>query len=192
MRWYKHGDPMTVLPRPGRKSNVHRCSVDGCEAGKPYVQGLCRKHYGFLQRHGDANWATPPRPICSVEGCDRNSHSRGLCVMHYSRLREHGDVGEAAPRKAMAGTGHIDELGYHSVKVEGKRKKSHRLVMEEMIGRPLLTDETVHHINGVRNDNRPENLELWVGMHGRGQRVEDLVRFVVANYRNEVLEALKE
>jgi hypothetical protein len=36
----------------------------------------------------------------------------------------------------------------------------HDLVAEEMIGRHLLPDETVHHRNGLRDDNRPENLEV--------------------------------
>lgn len=52
----------------------------------------------------------------------------------------------------------------------------HRFVVEQRIGRRLERHETVHHINGVRDDNRDENLELWhtkSGAHPYGIRAND-------------------
>lgn len=52
----------------------------------------------------------------------------------------------------------------------------HRLVMSRVLGRRLLRSETVHHKNGNRKDNRPCNLELFVGQHVRGQRAFDVMQ----------------
>ena len=94
-------------------------------------------------------------------------------------------MGPVTPRRAN-GTGHINRDGYVVVGVNGKQVMAHRVVMEKMIGRPLLPSETVHHRNGVRTDNRPQNLELWSSSQPPGQRIEDKVRWaaqILATYR---------
>ena len=51
----------------------------------------------------------------------------------------------------------------------------HILVAEALLGRHLEADESVHHRNGVRDDNRPENLELWTRPQPVGIRVSDAI-----------------
>jgi len=58
---------------------------------------------------------------------------------------------------------------------KGQYVFEHILVMEQVLGRHLLAQETVHHRNGVREDNRPENLELWTRPQPAGIRVSDAI-----------------
>ena len=71
-------------------------------------------------------------------------------------------------------------LPAHPCANSGGNVLEHRLVMEKHLGRLLAADETVHHINGKRNDNRVDNLELWVSFHPPGQRVPDIVEWALA------------
>ena len=66
--------------------------------------------------------------------------------------------------------------GYIMLSLPGRSNVAeHRIIMEQILGRELLPGENVHHINGIKTDNRPENRELWVTSQPTGQRPEDLV-----------------
>lgn len=65
--------------------------------------------------------------------------------------------------------------GYVTVFDGDKYVAEHRFVMEKTLGRKLIKGESVHHINGIRDDNRPQNLELWVSSPRYGQRAIDLL-----------------
>lgn len=68
-------------------------------------------------------------------------------------------------------------VGTQGVKLAGRGRShwmwTHRYVIQLKLGRPLRKTERVHHINGKRNDNSPDNLELWKRSHPAGVRAAD-------------------
>jgi HNH endonuclease len=88
------------------------------------------------------------------------------------------------PRKRGSTLRYITPKGY--VRVidwsTGRRRyiMEHRLVMEGVIGRSLTRGERVHHINGDRTDNRPENLRLYPS-HAEHIRIEHPEQAAIAS-----------
>jgi len=72
-------------------------------------------------------------------------------------------------------TRYVNKDGYVGIRVGDHFEMEHRVVMERILNRKLKGGESVHHKNGIRDDNRPENLELWVKPHPSGRRATDLL-----------------
>lgn len=121
------------------------------------------------------------RAHCFYVACKRHSRIRGLCEAHYRQKRAGKELKPLRQNRRKNGTGGITTAGYLQVPAikNGRRvyELKHRIVMEEILGRPLFRGENVHHRNGNRLDNRPENLELWVTPQPCGQRPEDLIKW---------------
>jgi hypothetical protein len=172
-----------------QRNGAQQCRRKACTLLAVF-DGLCRPHYDRRRRMDDEQELRDARR-CSVEGCKRPYGAAGYCDMHYQRFKKHGDPGEAKERRGARGTGYIAN-GYRYFKQkDGRHVAEHRLVMEEIYRRCLWPWENVHHKNGHRLDNRPANLEVWIKGQPAGQRLEDLVAFVVEHYPEDVRRALE-
>lgn len=191
-RWQRTGSPeRTARPRV--------CSVAGCERDAK-TRGWCHAHYQRWRNQGDVRADVPLRAAgaCEVPSCDRKRYARDLCATHYKRLLADGDPRPDEPIRVITGEGYVHH-GYFVVPVRPEERWlvdgdpsafEHRLVVARQLGRPLTASENVHHRNGDRLDNRPENLEIWSTSQPSGQRVADKVAHaidVLREHRPELL-----
>lgn len=185
---------ISIIKTDGKFREKH-CSVVGCDR-PARCRNLCSAHYFRLHKIGSIRADKPLRrrrlrlpKRCKVEGCPRDAVAQTLCNRHYQRYLKHGDPTIGKDKRAP-GSGHLSRDGYVLLQVVGHpnataegRIAEHRLVMSQRLDRPLYDDERVHHRNGIKQDNRPENLELWSKGHPAGQSVEDLL-----TWAKEILE----
>lgn len=143
----------------------------GCEKKPKRKNGMCEWHY---------RKTINSKKECSENNCYGGVVARGWCGKHWQRWKIHGDP-QTVKRNREYGHVRVTTQGYivehmpghFSADADG-RVLQHRRIMAEKLGRKLFSYENVHHLNGVRSDNRIENLELWVKRQPAGQRIQDL------------------
>lgn len=128
------------------------------KAKNPFCSPDC--WYKFFRENPEAGgkWKVP-RQVCTGCGATfkakrryRRQFCSDSCYRRYNVGKNHSHWKHG--RKLMPN-------GYVQINVApNKRRYEHIVVVEKMIGRPLRADECIDHINGIRDDNRPENLRV--------------------------------
>ena len=112
--------------------------------------------------------------ICNKEFIRYPQQIKNGAIHHCS----HKCSGLSKRKRSISTGGYITlRMPEHPNAMRNGRIYEHQLIMSNKLKRPLQKQETIHHKNGIRSDNRIQNLELWSNHHPRGQKIEDLVKF---------------
>jgi len=147
------------------------CNVESCSR-EASARGWCNTHYERwrngsqrVDQAGDLR-LQPIVGTCSVEGCERRHSARDLCTMHYQRLRLRGDVGgpdrerDYGSYRSVLSSGYVRVWcpGHPAAHAYGYALEHRKVVMDA--GVEIPDGWHVHHVNGVKDDNRIENLQV--------------------------------
>lgn len=193
-RWKKTGDPGEAARR---RNGKRPCKVADCQNDAITRDDLCPTHRRRKRLYGDENGMFTTHKQCVTCG---QPAMHGVTSSDYCETHAWDHVLDLYLAGENPGT--CDNAGYVYLQVRKKRKAAHRIVMERLLGRPLLPHETPHHVNGQRGDNRTNgllderyrsgNLELWSSAQPAGQRVVDKIEFAIDILREYAPHLLKE
>ena len=104
---------------------------------------------------------------CKIDGCNRTIEkgAYGMCGMHAQRQRRYGDPHYKTPEAQRRENNRIAQLArFDQIKPTTYRKllgrHEHRVVAEQILGRALMRNEIVHHLDGNKQNNDPTNLQV--------------------------------
>jgi hypothetical protein len=175
-RWHRYGDPLGLAERKpiaatGVTKECRTCRRELDRGEFPQGWSPCRDCRARAHYASGKTCSTCSAPV------SKNAVT-GMCRPCWGASRR----SQAEPKRLTGRPdGYVVLTGLYDH--PNARTRGHILehvkVMSDMLGRPLATGENVHHKNGVRDDNRPENLELWVVSQPKGQRPADLVAWAL-------------